>query len=180
MNEQIGWMTVSSVRHTVSGITWTSPTYMYLERVSQEWHDGQNDKRGIFLDFYQEDTLLDNWQRGCIFNAEQELKWSWQGDGFHAVCCGLHLPEGFNEIRLDAPVVQERTYFLWGTPIQKGARDTLGLQKSQGTYYVELQIPRIMHYPFQGQGEQGRMKVQIREYYESTGQLAYYRWIGLE
>lgn len=180
MNEKVGCLAISSVHDAVSRIEWAHPTYMYLERMPHAWHDGRKDAKGICLDFYREGVALDNWQRGRVFDVRQEFKWTWQNDRFHAVYCGPYLPENSTSMALDAITLRDRAYFLWGMPVKKGDRKMLGLQDSQGFYYAELQIPRVMEYPVKGQGAQGRVQVCIREYYDAHGQLVYCRWAGLK
>jgi hypothetical protein len=150
---------------------------MYLERVPHIWLDEGERRHGVQLIQYKSDTPFDDWQRGRVFNAEQELKWEQRQQQFHVVYCGQQPPQGLMPVSLDAASQQTQAYYLWGARVREADRELLGLDTATPAF-VELQIPRILHYPVAPQ--QDRVRVQVCEFYAADGQLCYARWYGLQ
>lgn len=177
MNPQAAWANVSSVAEVIRALTWLDTSaYMYLEHVPQTWLDASARQNGVQLQHYGAGTCFDDWQRGRIFDAQQELKWEQQGGQFHAVYCGVQPPVGWTVVSLHAERQQEQRYYLWGTPVKDIDRERLGVPPDVPAF-VELQIPRILQYPVATPQE--RVQVRICEWYTADGQLCYARWCGL-
>jgi hypothetical protein len=178
MNERVVWAEIPSVAALVRLLPWANTaTYMYLERVPSVWLDAAARQNGVQLQRYAAETVFDTWERGRIFDAEQELKWEQRPQGFHAVYCGLHPPDAWAMVGLYSAYHKEQTYYLWGRSVQASDRELLGLD-AETPAFVELQIPRILQYP--APTSQERVRVNIREFYTTDGQLCYARWCGLQ
>ena len=177
MTEQAAWAKLTSIAEVVRTLAWSEETHMYLERVPHAWVDDQEREQGIRLEHYDNATVFDSWQRGRIFNADQEIKWEQTGEQFHGVYCGDTPPKGFTPIPLGADHQRVQAYYLWGQRVKDSDYEKLGIS-TEISAYVELQIPRILRYPVATQPE--RVKVAICEFYAPDGQLCYARWCGLQ
>jgi hypothetical protein len=157
---------------TLTALAWSQTCYAYLEHIPTKWMGNRGSREGLQLIQYNPGTPFNQWQRGRIFDATQELKWEWFAGKFHLVYCGPNPPDGLTE-RLTVTGAQQRAYFTWGTRVPDDNRKALGIAQTESAY-IELQIPRVLHYPVDPTSE--RVKIGILEWYAPDGRLLYSRW----
>ncbi len=178
MSTEVAWADLASVADIAHTLGWSDPAYVYLECVPQALLDEQLRRDGIRLEHYAATTRLDVWQRGRIFDAQQELKWELHQGTFRTIYCGKHPPAGFTLVPLQSMREMTRHYYLWGQQVKEKDRKALGLS-SDAQAFIELQIPRILHYPVPANAG-NRVQVIMHECYAADGSLCYARWCGLE
>jgi len=177
MNEHVATVRLPTITSTITALPWASRCYMYLEQIPTTWTAPRGAQDGLYLDDYHATTPFENWQRGRVFDQEQELKWDSLDGQFHLVYCGPSVPAGFTKQHIECTAEPTTyAYVAWGTRVEPAARVALGIQ-TQGAAFIELQIPRILVYPVSAQAF--RMKIEIREWYGPDGRLCYSRWAGI-
>lgn len=177
MTEYTAWADVPSVVDVLRAMPWAETACMYLERMPQTWLDEVARQQGVRCQRYDAATPFDTWERGRVFDAQQELKWERYPVGFHAVYCGVQPPAGWTGVDLHTEQRRDCTYYLWGTRVPDADRALLGVAP-EAPVFVELQIPRLLVYPVPLQ--QRRVQIRIAEFYAANGQLCYARWCGIE
>jgi hypothetical protein len=181
MSEAIYQACLDSLTEVIAALPVTGETFMLLERVPTNWLNDKERAEGLRLEHFDVATDFDGWERGRIFDLAFELRWERVGNAFQVVYCGeeLTLP-GFakvEEINLATLTTISRFYFLWGERVKE--EDLLVIGQSSGTLvFLELQVPRLLHYPVSPQAK--RVKLKVLEYQDVTGALVYYRFCGLE
>ena len=178
MSEQIAWQSLSSVADIVAALPWANPAWMYLERVPRSFLDQAAIDSALRLERFNHAETFDDWERGRVFDATQEIKWEQIGKNFHVVYCGAAPPSALTI----APVAVSNTdnpnprYFLWGQNVQTKDRAVLGIGQSDPAY-IELRIPRVLRYPLPLSAR--RARVQVHEIFGTDGTLCYARWAGV-
>ena len=156
---------------------------MWLERLPLTFLTETERAHGIRLEKFDLTIEFDEWARGRIFAPSGELRWEQQDGMFWAVFCGeyvdLHgfIRETSPELQPEQLTIYERAYYLWGTRVKANEQATLGLP-AETIAFVELQIPRVLHYPVSSNTK--RVKMKVKEYMTANGVPAYARFVGLE
>lgn len=146
MDEQAVWAVVPGVSAVAAQLTWLEPAYVYLERVPRFPLTTQQKRDGIRLELYNPALVVDDWERGRIFDAQQELKWERRRAGMHVVYCGLHPPAGFQVVALNTVGTPVTTaYYLWGERVREEDLEKLGLRPERrclwkGRYHASCTI----------------------------------------
>ena len=181
MTEQICWGTTEKLLPIVQALECPSESLMMLERVPSTFLSDDERKKGICLRKYDASENFEAWEHGRIFHNDFELRWEKQGGAFVVVYIGepKALPMLDTRPLLDFET-QDDSYYLWG---EKMTADILEIIDQQETtnLFLELQIPRLLHYPVSNRNERSRVKLSARHYLNSeTGALEFYRFRHLE
>ncbi len=162
---------ITDLNPLVSKITWESGALMILECFQNRWLDKEERENVIRFERFDSGQDFNFFQTGRIFDPEKELFWSWLDKKiFHAIYSGkkadlpeLHTDEGKWE-RL------ENKYMLWGRKYKKKP------------VFLELQIPRLLRYPFScREDKRQRLALKVIEYQDKlTCQTQHCRFLGLE
>lgn len=181
MAEQICWGMVDSLLQIVGALDYPPESMLMLERVPSTFLSDTERQEGICLRKYKANENLEIWEHGRIFCNDFELRWEKQEKGFVTVYIGE--PKGLQlsdtELLSDFEI-HDQSYYLWG---EKMTEDTLQLINQLGATnsFLELQIPRLLHYPVSNRNEKFRVKLSARHYLNSeTGKLEFYRFRYLE
>lgn len=144
---------------TLAALAPDSGAWMFLERVPNRWLEAAERADGIRLTQFAEQTEWDRWERGRVFSDAWELRW---GDN-RAVYTGVARElSGFHN-ELDLPEESRATcYLLWGRRTDGG--------------FVELQVPRVLHYPLKSK----RVRLVAREWFSPSGEPVASRCVRLE
>ena len=170
---------------TICALPWLvdAKALMLLERIPLSLLTETERVKGIRLECFDPTTDFEQWGRGRIFATQGELRWEQMDGKFWAVFCGesINLPSFTSEIAVELQpeklTLREQSYYLWGKRVQTKDLPKLGLPP-QTVAFVELQIPRILHYPVTSSAK--RVKLKMKEYYATDGALVYARFVGLE
>lgn len=176
MNEQTAWAQLAHVAATVAAVAWADPAWMCLERVPQTQLTATEAQGAIRLARLVPTEPFDQWERGRVFDAVQELKWEWRTDAFHAVYCGNAPPHGFTPFPVAADTARTQRYYVWGQHVSAADRACLGLDP-HAPLFIELRIQRILHYPVSADTQ--RVQIETRAWLGTDGTLAYLRWCAL-
>lgn len=178
MSERTAWATLARITPLITAITWDEPAWMYLEPAPQTYRDPAVARDELRFARLDSATTFERWERGRVFNAEQELRWEKVGQAFHVVYCGDAPPNELTEIAHTAGDPQKTSYYLWGQQVQevKAIRDDLDLQMDESAF-IELRIPRILRYP--ASVKTRYVQVRVRELIGADGSLYYARWAGI-
>jgi hypothetical protein len=182
MEEAVQTARLDSLQPVIAHLPVTETTRMLLEQVPTTWLDAEERRQGIRLERFDPATDFDAWTRGRIFDAGFELRWERSDGAFQAVYCGLPemtLPD-FQAVDLGAgvqPSEADPGYYLWGRKVQEEDLHQIGAAAGS-LVFVELQVPRLLHYPVAPTAQ--RVQLRVQEYRDPSGALVYYRWRGLE
>lgn len=178
--EQTAWAKVDQLGPLIRSVAWgTTAAYMWLERVPAGLVDESMRSSGVRLTRLNLDEPFEQWQVGRVFDRTRELRWQHMNGQFHVVWCGDHPPEGFTLLAHGGVSVTDQPYYLWGRRVRPETASELGLRVEPGeSIYMQLQIPRALHYPLPGNKEYAQFVV--REFYAADGELAYARLCGLQ
>ena len=184
MTEYIQWARLAEPETAIRSISWTPPTYMYLERVPEIWLSDDEVAGGVRFELLDPETPFGSWERGRVFCSEVEMRWEKLNGAYQSVVVGNASPiEGFSpaeELDLAGANVQICGYQLWGQRVEGEQLDLIGTEHEPNRpIYLELRVPRLLRYPVSSEAHQVRLKV--REYVDpKSGELLYYRFLGLE
>lgn len=138
----------------------------------------------VIVDRLCSDWKLNNYPSGWIFDTTGELKWQKVEESLQIVYTGERLQES----KMTSQVVplnnsdftrQEKRVYLWGKKVAKEQlRNEMGFDEHEEVF-VELQIPQYLKYPVVPQGKKNRVQILVREFYNKTGQLEYYRFVNI-
>ena len=181
MTEQVCWGTTDRLLPIVQALECPEESLMMLERVpSTFWSDDER-QDGICLRKYDLNVNFEAWEQGRIFHNNFELRWEYQGGIFVIVYTGVEKKLPVSHIKLLSEFeVRDESYYLWG---ERMTADVLKLldQPVKINFFLELQIPRLLHYPVSNRNEKSRVKLSMRHYLNSeTGALEFYRFRHLE
>lgn len=183
MTEQIYWGTTGKLHQIIQALECSDESLMLLERVPCFFLSDDERQDGICLRKYNARENFEAWERGRIFNDDFELRWEKQDQVFVVVYIGKpkDLPMlGTDTKSLSGFKTYNDDYYLWG---EKLSEDRLKLieQPTAISLFLELQVPRLLHYPVSNQNEKSRVKLSARHYLNSeTGALEFYRFRHLE
>lgn len=137
---------------------------MFLEHIPSVYLEDAESQKGIMLTHYDAATDFTAWERGRIFCSDWELRW----DQPRVTYTGTPQSLGNLEQTLDLRpyTKREASYYLWGRREQPGR-------------FIELQIPRVLHYPVEAK-EKGRVKLRVAEWVDDAGELVTSRLVDLE
>ena len=181
MTEHICWGTTEKLLPIVQALACPPTSLMMLERVPSTFLSDDEREKGICLRKYDASENFEVWERGRIFHKDFELRWEKQDEVFVVAYIGelavLPLP---HTMPLSDFETQDDSYYLWG---EKMTADTLEKidQPETTNLFLELQIPRLLHYPVSSKNNKSRVKLSARHYLNSeTGALEFYRFRHLE
>jgi hypothetical protein len=122
---------------------------------------------------------------GRVFAQHFELRWQEEDGEYHVVYLGekRHIPQLEKDEETLAKLKKReepKRYYLFGEYLDGSKLRNMGLQEEAGTsYYAEVRIPRLLHYPIEGQAR--RVRLEVCEYVEEeTGAVQLFRFQGLE
>lgn len=151
-------------------IRWNS-ALMIPEQFQNKWLEKSERETLIRFEEFNAAEDFNAFQTGRIFDSEKELFWTWNDkDRFHVIYSGVKsdLPELQTDDTEDLEI-SEQKYMLWG--------------RSHGTklVFLELQIPRLLYYPFSCKKDKTRLALKVIEYWDkNTCRIGHYRFCGLE
>lgn len=148
----------------IDKLTVPADAWMFLERVPQQRLSAAEIAEGIKLTVYDDTLNPLQWERGRIFCHSWEIRW--EGERVVYIGAPAALPGFINDLDLSACVRRQASYYLWGT------RD--------GQRFIELQIARVLHYPFANSLNGQRVKLAVAEWFDPAGKMAASRFMRLE
>jgi len=147
-----------------------------------------NEERQQLLQFGRLSSGIDpaDSTSGRVFSQHFELRWQEEGGEYHVVYLGeeRHIPQlKKDEEETLAKLEKQKEpkyYYLFGEYLNESRLRNMGLQEETGySYYAEVRIPRLLHYPIAERVQ--RVCLQVCEYVEKeTGALQLFRFQGLE
>ncbi len=181
MIENICWGTTENLLPIVQALDCPPKSLMMLERVPSTFLSDDEREKGICLRQYDASENFEAWEQGRIFHDDFELRWEKQDSTFTVIYIGepKELPMLATRALSDFEH-QDDSYYLWG---EKMTEDTLELigQPETTNLFLELQIPRLLHYPVSSENNKSRIKLSARHYLNlETGALEFYRFRHLE
>ena len=181
MTEHICWGTTENLLPIVQALGCPPASLMMLERVPSSFLSDEEREKGICLRQYKASENFEVWEQGRIFHADFELRWEKQDSAFAVVYIGepKELPmldtRPFSDYE-----IHDDSYYLWGGKMTADTLESIGQPKT-ADLFLELQIPRLLHYPVSERNEKFRVKLSARHYLNSeTGALEFYRFRHLE
>ena len=186
MSEVVYSGTVSTLLPLIQSFPVDDNTLMILEEVPNHWIEVNPHQPDSGLKFvrFDEQENFETWGRGRIFNQTAELRWEKNKSDFQVVYIGLPvaLPNLTDDDTLNLVEMEQKEtgYYLWGQRMSEKQLQDIGWENTAAAnIFVELQTPRILHYPVQVQPG-SRLKLKVVEYYSTqTGQLVLYRMKGV-
>ena len=181
MAESIVTLSHSNVSDIVAQIGFSGSAFLILETLEKaDVRPVLGMSTYVIVDTLKSGWNLNNYPAGRVFHRRGELKWQREGSRFHLVYIGLQPPQ---KLSLDAlkplPAYRDKYVYLWGKKVEKQQlRNEMGFNQNV-EIFVELQIPQYLKYPVIPQKKEGRVQIQIREFYNKTGQLEYYRFVDI-
>ena len=181
MTEQIRWGMAADLLPIVRVLDCPPESLMMLERVPSTFLSDDEREKGICLRKYDVSENFEAWEQGRIFHDDFELRWEKQDSAFAVVYIGepKELP------MLDTRALSDfdphdDNYYLWGERVTADTLESIG-QPETTDLFLELQIPRLLHYPVSSKNKKFRVKLSTRHYLNSeTGALEFYRFRHLE
>lgn len=173
MNDMIYTGKVTDLNQMIARISWPLKrnALMILECFQNRWIDKDERENAIRFEKFDEKQNFSAFQTGRIFDFEKELFWSWhETKEFHIIYSGAttDLPE-LQTAETDGWEKSEQKYMLWGR------------KHETEPVFLELQIPRLLRYPFSCKKEKTRLALKLIEYRDKlTCQIQHYRFLGLE
>lgn len=181
MAESIYWARSEKVADAIVTLPVTDTTVMLLEELPTTWLSEEERENGLRLEYFDPSIDFNIWGCGRIFDDTFEMRWERMDGAFQIVYCGpeITLPgfERVSEVDLSVCIAETRRYFLWGKKVREQDLEIIG-RPSDEQLFIELQIPRLLHYPVAVSAQ--RVRLQVCEYWDSAGTLVYYRFQGLE
>ena len=170
MTEQICWGTTDQLLPIVQALNCPSESLMILERVPSTFLPDDERQKGICLRKYDKDESFEAWEYGRIFHNNFELRWEKQSEAFTITYIGqpkkLPMP---NTKSLSDFETHDESYYLWGEKL------------TTANLFLELQIPRLLHYPVSNRNEKSRVRLSARHYLSTKiGTLEFFRFLQLE
>lgn len=128
--------------------------------ILEKWFCKDGD-RGEFFDSLKDLNEISEWDKGRVFDQDQEIRWERKGPRFHVLWI-KHQGNITGDWKIEKLKYKgSRKILLWG----KGNR------KEDKKEWYEKQIPRILEYPVDCEGE--RAYLEITEYNLSDGSPVY-------
>ncbi|GEM_PF-4151379 len=169
MNDVIYTGQTADINALIPKMTWNS-AMMILEQFQNKWLEKGEQEKAIRFEQFNSAEDFNAFQTGRIFDSEKELFWSWNDkDRFHVIYSGdeADLP-GLQADDTKDFETSEQKYMLWGKPYKTKQ------------VFLELQIPRLLCYPFACKKD-NRPALKVIEYRDkNTCQIRHYRFCGLE
>lgn len=147
-----------------------SETWMILERIPERWLSEEECENSICFTQYKQSDF-NSWHMGRIFHPDMEFRWERNGQNFKVVYTGKPLSlTGLTPVNTEGwEKMDPEPYYLWGKPFA-------GSTKTPEPLYLELQIPRLLHYPILCEDKQ-RPTLAVIEYHDKTsGEVVHYRF----
>lgn len=181
MTEQIRWGTTENLLPIVRALDCPPESLMMLERVPSTFLSDDEREKGICLRQYDASENFEAWEQGRIFHDDFELRWEKQDSTFTIIYIGepKELPM-LDTKELSDFEPHDDNYYLWGEKMTTDTLQSIG-QPETANLFLELQIPRLLHYPVPNRNEKFRVKLSARHYLNAkTGALEFYRFRHLE
>ena len=181
MTEHICWGSTENLLPIIQILDCPSESLMMLERVPRTFLSDDEREKGICLRKYDASESFEAWEQGRIFHHDFELRWEKQDSGFSVVYIGESkaLPM-LDSKALSGFETQDDSYYLWGEKVTANNLELIG-QPETANLFLELQIPRLLHYPVSNKNKKLRVKLSARHYLNAkTGHLEFYRFRHLE
>ena len=181
MSEHICWGTTENLFPIIRALDCPPESLMMLERVPSTFLSDYKQEKGICLRKYNASENFEAWEQGRIFHDDFELRWEKQDSVFVVVYTG----EPKTLPMLDTSALsdfepQDDSYYVWGEKVTADNLELIG-QPETTTLFLELQIPRLLHYPVSNKNKKLRVKLSVRHYLNAkTGSLEFYRFRHLE
>ncbi len=136
----------------------------------------------VIVDTLTPDTPLDAYPSGRIFDETGQLKWQKSGATYQIeyIGNGFQENEGVQAVELCEPnfirLDEDKTVVLLGEKVaRRKLKAEMGFEAADDIF-IEGSIPQYLKYPV-STTERGRVQIQVREYYDQTGHLEYYRFV---
>jgi hypothetical protein len=118
---------------------------------------------------------------GRIFHADFELRWQGEAEQVRVVYIGNERKIPFLG-PIEHPELEKRAeqqcYYLFGERLRENQAERIGKPVGKEDF-AEARIPRLLHYPINGQKRYAQLVVQ--EYLDkATGQVALYRFVAVK
>lgn len=182
MTFHICWGTTQKLLPIVQSLDCPPDSLMMLECVPSTFLSDNERAKGICLGRYDASENFEDWEQGRIFHDNFELRWEKQDSAFVVVYIGepKDLPMLDNNRELSDFELHDHDYYLWGEKVTADALELIGQSETENLF-LELQIPRFLHYPVTNRNNKSRVKLSVRHYQNAkTGNLEFYRFRHLE
>ncbi len=161
---------VKDLNSMIAKISWRN-ALIISECFQNRWIDNDERKNAIRFEEFDGKQDFNTFRTGRVFDSEKELFWSWQETKeFRVIYSGTEadLPD-LQAAETDGWEKSEQKYMLWGR------------KHKTEPVFLELQIPRLLRYPFSCKKEKARLSLKLIEYRDDlTCQTQHYRFLGLE
>ncbi len=181
MKEQISWGMTDNLLPIMKKLDCPPESLAMLERVPKTFFSDDECAQGICVRTYDAHEDFETWEHGRIFHKNFELQWEKQDAVFSVVYIGkekalpIHHTASLSDFE-----IRDESYYLWGEKMAADTLEKIGQPKAT-SLFLELQIPRLLHYPVSNQDGKLRVKLSARHYLNAkTGVLEFYRFRFLE
>lgn len=144
---------------------------MIIEHIPNRWLNKNECEKSICFESFKM-IRFNQWQMGRIFDSVGEMRWKNNEKSFDVVYTGPN--QNISNLKPINTEDWERSkpvrYLLWGK------RFTDDKLKIKNPTYMEIQIPRLLVYPFNVMNKK-RASIRVIEYRKKdTGQVIHYRF----
>lgn len=166
-------------------------TLLLAEQLPTHFVSAQERQKMLRFEVYTPEIDMTAYTSGRLFQNSFELRWERLDTLFRLVYLGaaqnkalLHdfkLKEhtAFSHLMAAEKLeYRDKKYYLFGKPME-GDQQKKSTKTTNEKSFVELRIPRLLHYPVQGSPR--HVQLTVREYIgKETGQVEYFRFQALE
>lgn len=157
--------------------------------------DNRERENLLLFTWYASNLPFSSYTTGCIFHAEEELRWERSEDTFQIVYLGSKQYKHMSKAH-PSPIEREfialindgklekssKQYILFGKFLAQDPK-TIATPENHQTY-AEVRIPRLLHYPLprsQRKPNIERVQIAVTEYTDKdSGQIFTYRFCALQ
>ena len=161
-----------------------STAYIIAERIPTKWLDDSERKNSLRFTRYTSDFDAGEFESGYLFAKEFEIRWERGPKGIRVRYIGGHASatESLRQVKdqlaseLETPEVQ---YQLWGRRIGNKDLALIGVEGTDGAFFANARIPRVLQYPASDKAE--IMYLCVREYRDhQSGRTLLWRFAGVK
>lgn len=175
MNDVILQGFVDDIGQMLQEFNFPGKSWMLLEK-EDDWFQREGQEK-IVIDAFQQQPDIGEWAKGCVFCRNGEVRWCKANGGYQIVFTGKGCVSSLKpaDINLTECEIRETKYLLWGKKFDNPKE--YGIE-SEGSVFLEMQIPRLLTYPVPDDVDM--VWLHVREFISpKTGLLVHSRWFDL-